>query len=103
MLGTYDVQSVTASYNRQQSSVCVACGFMSGSMAVGCAAKLILQNKTASEFTLRVLHSSSSEQEVSGCANHLDAGRYQLGVFDIEKFGVLGSTAPIVMDVTESI
>ena len=71
-------------------------------MAVGCAAKIILQNKTASEFTLRVLRSSSSEQEISGCANHLDAGRYQLEVFDIEESGVLGSTAAIVMDVTES-
>ena len=103
MLGTYDVYNWSLHHNCQQSSVCVACGFISRSMAVGCAAKIILQNKTASEFTLRVLHSSSSEQEVSGCANHLDAGRYQLGVFDIEKFGVLGSTAPIVMDVTESI
>ena len=70
-------------------------------MAAGCAAKIILQNKTASEFTLRVLRSSPSEQEISGCANHLDAGRYQLEVYDIEESGVLGSTAAIVMDVTE--
>ena len=65
MLGTYDVQSVTVSYNRQQSSVCVICSFMSWSVAVGCAAKMILQNKTASEFTLRVLRSSPGEQEIS--------------------------------------
>ena len=85
----------------------MTCSFMSGSVAVGCAAKIILQNKTASEFTLRVLRSSSSEQESSGCANHLDAGWYQLEVFDIEASGVLGSTAAIVIviviDVIESI
>ena len=103
MLGTYDVQSVTASYNCQQSSVCVTCGFMSGSVAVGCAVKIIPQNKTASEFTLRVLRSSPSEQEISGCANHLGAGKYQLEVFDIEASGVLGSTAAVVIDVIESI
>ena len=65
--------------------------------AVGCAAKMILQNKKASEFTLRVLRSSPSEQEISGCANHLDAGRYQMEVFDIEESGVLGSTAAVVI------
>ena len=57
MLGTY-VQSVTVSYNHQQSSVCATCSFMIGSVAMGCAVKMILQNKTASEFTLRVLRSS---------------------------------------------
>ena len=107
MLGTYDVQSVTASYNHQQSSMCVTCSFMSGSVAVGCAAKIILQNKTASEFTLRVLRGSPSGQESSGCANHLDAGWYQLEVFDIEASGLLGNTAAviiaIVIDVIESI
>ena len=76
---------------------------MSGSVAMGCAAKIILQYKTASIFTLKVLRSSPSEQETSGCANHLDAGRYQLEVFDIEASGVLGSTAAIVIDVIESI
>ena len=96
VLGTYDVQAVTASYNCQQSSVCVTCSFMIGSVAMGCAVKMILQNKTASEFTLRVLRSSPSEQGISGCANPLDAGRYQLEVFDIEESGVLGSTAAIV-------
>ena len=99
-VGTYDIQSVTVSYNHQQSCVWVMCSFMSGSVAVGCAAKMILQNKTASEFTLRVLRSSPSEQEISECANHLDAGRYQMEVFDMEESGVLGSTAAVVICVS---
>ena len=47
-----------------------------------------------------MLHSSLSEQEISGCANHLDTGRYQIKVFDIVESGVLGSTTAVVICVS---
>lgn len=85
-----------AIYDREDSSVCVTCTFMTRSAAMGCAARITNLNTTRNVM-LQVSRTNSGQQITSGCAYDLSAGQYRVEVFDVEASEQLSPAAAIVV------